>query len=154
MSLTESGGIAGRVGRWSARHKKTAILGWLALIALAVVLGGQVVKQEPTDAQNFSGESRQAEEIRADAGFRDTDRPTETLLVSSKNHTSGDPTFRSAVADLVAAAKRQSAVSLITSQPYGKNGMVSKDGHAALIEVELKGKSEDAANRVAPLMAA
>jgi hypothetical protein len=28
--------IAGRIGRWSARHRKTAIFGWLAFIVLSV----------------------------------------------------------------------------------------------------------------------
>jgi uncharacterized membrane protein YdfJ with MMPL/SSD domain len=154
MSQDSSGGIAGRVGRWSARHKKTAILGWLALIALTVVLGGQVVKQEPTDAQNFNGESRQAEELREEAGFPQTDKPTESILVKSQQHTASDPEFRSAVRDLETTVKAQKDVKRITSSPYAKNGAISEDGHAALIELEMKGSSDDAANRVAPLMAA
>jgi uncharacterized membrane protein YdfJ with MMPL/SSD domain len=154
MTTKPAGGIAGRVGRWSARHKKTAIFGWLALIALAVVLGGNVVAKEPTNADNLNGESRQAEQIREDAGFATEDRPTESLLVQSKTHTVDDAEFKAAVGDLENAAKADSLVKGIASSPYDKGGSVSKDRHAALIEVDLKGKSEDAADKVAPLMAA
>ncbi len=31
--------IAERAGRWSAAHWKTAAVGWLAFVAIAVVLG-------------------------------------------------------------------------------------------------------------------
>ena len=33
---------AARVGRWSAQHRKTAILGWILFVVLATVLGGKV----------------------------------------------------------------------------------------------------------------
>ena len=154
MTTKPAGGVAGRVGRWSARHKKTAIFGWLAFIALAIVLGGGVVKKEPTDAQQYSGESRQAEEIREDAGFPKTDKPTESILVQSKQLTATDPAFKAAVTDVEAAVKSDSLVKGIASSPYDKNGMISENGHAALIEVDLKGKSEDAVDKIAPLMAA
>lgn len=31
-----------RAGRWSATHRKTAVLGWLAFVIAAFVLGGVV----------------------------------------------------------------------------------------------------------------
>ena len=31
--------LAGRMGRWSAGHRKTAIFGWLAFVTLAVLVG-------------------------------------------------------------------------------------------------------------------
>jgi RND superfamily putative drug exporter len=34
--------VAARAGRWSAQHRKTAILGWILFVVLATVLGGQV----------------------------------------------------------------------------------------------------------------
>ena len=36
----QSRSIAARAGRWSARRRKTAIFGWLAFVAVAVLLGG------------------------------------------------------------------------------------------------------------------
>ena len=62
-------GLAARAGHWSARHRKTAIFGWLAFIVVAFVLGGALGQNQPTDAQQYDGESRRAETILADAGF-------------------------------------------------------------------------------------
>ena len=62
-------GPAARAGHWSARHRKTAIFGWLAFIVVMFMLGGALGQKEPTAAQKFDGESRRAETILADAGF-------------------------------------------------------------------------------------
>jgi putative drug exporter of the RND superfamily len=34
--------IAHRAGRWSATHRKTAVIGWILFVALATVVGGMV----------------------------------------------------------------------------------------------------------------
>jgi heme transporter len=39
--------FAGRMGRWSARHRKTAIWGWIAFVVVAVAIGGAVGTQKP-----------------------------------------------------------------------------------------------------------
>jgi hypothetical protein len=31
--------LAARMGRWSARHRKTAVLGWLGFVVLAIAVG-------------------------------------------------------------------------------------------------------------------
>ena len=36
--------IAARMGRWSASHWKTAVFGWLAFVAVALVVGMTVGK--------------------------------------------------------------------------------------------------------------
>jgi uncharacterized membrane protein YdfJ with MMPL/SSD domain len=153
MSVKPAGGIAARAGRWSARHKKTAIIGWFALVALSLVFGGSVVREEPTTAQQYNGESRAAEEIREEAGFPKQDKPIETVLVQSKQHTVDDPAFKAAVGDLERAVKGQPLVKSVDS-PYGEAPIVSHDGHSALIEFELKGKDTEAVDKIAPVMAA
>ena len=35
-------GIAARAGHWSARHRKTAIFGWLGLIIALLFIGGSL----------------------------------------------------------------------------------------------------------------
>src|SRR5689334_10327644 len=59
----KTGGIAARAGRWSARHKKTAIFGWLAFVVIALMIGNMAGTKKPTDAQQFDGESKRAETI-------------------------------------------------------------------------------------------
>jgi uncharacterized membrane protein YdfJ with MMPL/SSD domain len=43
--------LAARAGQWSAQHRKAAILGWLAFVAVAVVLGGAVGTKHPGRAR-------------------------------------------------------------------------------------------------------
>ena len=38
--MNSSHNIAARAGRWSARHRKAAVLGWLAFVVATLVLGG------------------------------------------------------------------------------------------------------------------
>ena len=40
--MTPSKNLAARAGAWSARHRKTAIFGWLAFVAIAFVLATMV----------------------------------------------------------------------------------------------------------------
>ena len=42
----ESHNVAARLGRWSAGHWKTAVFGWLALVAAIEAAGGTIAKQE------------------------------------------------------------------------------------------------------------
>ena len=59
------GGIAARAGRWSARHKKTAIIGWLVFVVVALMAGSMTGTKEPTDADRYDGESRAAQQMRS-----------------------------------------------------------------------------------------
>ena len=58
--LKRSNNIAARMGRWSASHRKSAILGWLAFVVLAVVIGGSLPKTELSNAEMMTGEPAQA----------------------------------------------------------------------------------------------
>ena len=63
--------IASRAARWSARHRRAAILGWIAFVVLSLGIGGAVGTQNIADEDHGTGESRTAERILADAGFPD-----------------------------------------------------------------------------------
>ena len=75
-------GIAARAGHWSARHRKTAIFGWLGLIIALFLIGGSVGQKQPTAAQKQDGDSRKAMQIYEDAGFEK--KTSEMVLVQSK----------------------------------------------------------------------
>ena len=51
--------FAARAGRWSARHRKTAILGWILFVVLATVIGGSIGQRTLDDAAGGNGESKQ-----------------------------------------------------------------------------------------------
>jgi hypothetical protein len=63
--------LPARVGRWSAQHRKTAILGWIAFVVLATVLGGSVGQNMIKDSASGNGESKRGDMIVDAAGFPD-----------------------------------------------------------------------------------
>ena len=151
MHRKDTGGIAARAGRWSARHRKTAIIGWLAFILVAFALGNGMGSKEPTTAERADGESRRAEQVLDRAGFPAA-RGSEMVLVQSSDATVRDPEVRSAIADVVEAVSSQPIVAKVTSPLDG--GSVSADGRSALVEFEIKGDPTTVVDRIAPVTAA
>ena len=95
--MEPSRNIAERAGRWSAQHRKEAILGWLAFVVVALVLGGASVTKLLTDEEQGSGDSGKADRALA-KGF--PDKAGESVLVQSKSLDVDDPKFQAAVADV------------------------------------------------------
>ena len=61
--MQPSRNIAARVGRWSAQHRKKAIVGWIAFVVLAFAIGGKIGTDKLTKAQSGVGESGSADRI-------------------------------------------------------------------------------------------
>ena len=61
-----SSNLAARMGRWSASHKKTAIFGWLAFIAVAFMLGNAVGTKQLDQKKSGTGESGHVNAVLAD----------------------------------------------------------------------------------------
>ena len=76
--MTSPRNLAARTGRWSARHRKTAILGWVAFVVLATVLGGRIGQNNLDDSATGNGESKRGAQLIA-AGF--PERAGEQVLV-------------------------------------------------------------------------
>ncbi|MGH2848305.1 MAG: hypothetical protein ACRDL0_20235, partial [Thermoleophilaceae bacterium] len=81
MRNQTEGNIAARAGRWSAQHRKKAILGWLAFVILAVAIGGSVGTNTLSQDDGGSGESGRADDA-MDAHF--PDEGSESVLVQSQ----------------------------------------------------------------------
>src|SRR3954449_2792919 len=94
--------MAQRAARWSAEHRRAAILGWLALVIASVFIGGAVGTKQLADEDLGSGQARQADQILAKAGFNQ--RANEEILIQARSSdlTVNDPRFRAAVASVVA----------------------------------------------------
>ncbi len=145
--------LAGRAGRWSAAHWKTAAFGWLAFAVLAVVVWQVVGAKEMKPWAISNGESRRAEQMLDEANFRIPAR--ESVLVQSRTATVGDPAFVAAVAVLVQTLSGQENVTNIVSPvDHPRAGLVSRDRHSALVQFDVKGKAEDASDKIAPILAA
>ena len=97
--MSASIGIAGKAGRWSARHPWTAISLWIAFVAVAVVIGSAVGTKQLTESESASGESGVAARTLDKAGFKM--QPGEQVIVQSKTLKATDPAFRAVVGDVV-----------------------------------------------------
>ena len=142
--LRHSTNVAARMGRWSARHRKTAIFGWLAFVVASFVVGTAVGLRTIDESDYNVGEARQGDHIIRDGGFR-LDEQSELVLVESKTLTADDPAFRAVVGQAVAMLGGFRQVTSVQS-PYtaGNEGQISKDGHAALIQFTPEGSFEEA----------
>jgi uncharacterized membrane protein YdfJ with MMPL/SSD domain len=144
--------LAARMARWSAQHRKIAILGWLACAALlfAVSLAAPMKKID-TDTTG-PGESGRADKILA-TSFK---QPAgESILIQSRSLAAGEAKFDAAVKAAVAAVSRLDAVKNVRS-PFaaGNDGQISGDGHAALVEFQIRGDSANAVDKIDPVVAA
>jgi uncharacterized membrane protein YdfJ with MMPL/SSD domain len=150
----QSNSFAARAGRWSAQHRKKAILGWFAFVIIATVLGGMVGTKTLADEDTGNGESKRGDQIVEAAGF--PEQTGETVLVQGKDGLKvGDPKFTAAVNDVVAKLEQTKGVSNIESPLDSQNkGNISKDGRSVLVNFELPGDEDKAKDAVeAPLAA-
>ena len=117
---------AARAGRWSAKHRKTAILGWILFVVLATVVGGKVGQNDLQDSATGSGESKRGDMIVEAAGF--PDQAGEQVLVQGKGSvTARDPQVTTAVKDVVSRLERIRGITGIETP------LVSKDGRSVLV---------------------
>ena len=145
--------LAGRAGSWSAAHWKRAAFGWLAFAVAAVAIGSVVGARQMKDWAVSNGDSRRAEQILDQANFNIPAR--ESVLVQSQTATYKDPSFEAAVGGVVQDLALQPNVENIVSPIENPNaGLVSRDGHSALVQFDVKGKAADAQNKIAPILAA
>ena len=145
--------LAGRAGRFSTAHWKTAAFGWIAIAIGCVVVGGAVGSKQMKPWGVANGDSRRAEQILDRADFNIPAQ--ESVLVQSRSSTIDEAAFSSAVGGVVQTLSEQPNVDRITSPINDPNaGLISRDRHSALVEFTIKGKADDAKNKVGPILAA
>src|SRR5215813_10356043 len=136
----QSRNLAARVGRWSAQHRKTAILGWIAFVILATFIGGSVGQNMIKDSASGNGESKRGDMIVDAAGF--PDKAGEQVLIQGKS--TDDPAVTAAVKDVVSRLERIKGITEIES-PLHKDqraSTVSKDGRSVVVNFSIPGKEE------------
>ncbi len=142
--------LAERAGTWSASHWKAATLAWLAFVIVAAVLGQALGTVRLTDAEQATGESARAESVLAAAGFQD--RAGESVLVQSPHLNASDPAFRKALAGVVAKLHGLPQIRDLRSPLDGDPGEISRDGHSALAQFDIRGPQESADQLVQPVL--
>ncbi|MFF8475337.1 MMPL family transporter [Streptomyces sp. NPDC015414] len=143
-------GLAARAGGWSARHRWAAVGIWVLFVVLAMGLGSAAGRVDVDESDQLKGETHTAAKIIEDAGI---EQPAgETVLIQSRDGalraTSGE--FRSAVDDVIEAVGGTGKVTHVTS-PYDTR-TISRDGRTALVQFDMRGDAETAADRVEPVL--
>ncbi len=141
--------FAGRMGRWSAQHRKIAIFGWLGFVVLSVVIGIAAGTNELKRNDAIPGEAGRAVRL-IDKEF--APRASETVLVQSETLTASDPAFRAAVGDLVRKVSSFAVVGKVDSPYASANAsQISQDRRSALVNFEFKSSAQDAMNISKPV---
>jgi uncharacterized membrane protein YdfJ with MMPL/SSD domain len=141
-------GIAATMGGWSARHRWAAVGGWLLFVILAMVIGQAAGRVDVDEAKATPGEVAQAATINDNAGLQDA--ATETVLIQTTHGAVTDRAVRGAVSDVMAAVRSTGRATAIRS-PYDTKA-ISADHRSALVRFDMRGKADDAADRVQPVL--
>ena len=146
--------VVERVAGWSARHRKTAVLGWLVLVA-AVFIAGQMLSAKNLPS-NDAGQSGQAEQTLQRLGVATA--PQENVLIQSRGtgRLGSDPQMRQAVRQVVTAlsALPHSARDIVSPLSPGHAGLVAGDGRTALVTFQVPEKAANEDQAVAPALRA
>jgi uncharacterized membrane protein YdfJ with MMPL/SSD domain len=145
--------LAARAGRWSARHRRTAIAGWLAFVLIAFFVGGAVGQKQLSQVDMGNGDSQRAGRAVEAADFPKF--AEEEILVQNRSVGRNEVAMRGAVADVIRLLSGVPHVYDVRSALSGGNpGQISADGRSALIRFKLAGDDELAQERVDAALAA
>jgi len=145
--------FASRAGRWSARHRKQAILGWIAFVVIATVAGGVIGTSSLEPAEMGNGSSRTADLAVDRAGFRETSG--EQVLLQARTPAASSAELQQAAGELAGRLAHVPHVEKVVSAfDAGATGQLSKDGRSALLSFDIAGDDDAVADRVGATLAA
>ncbi|HET6866635.1 MAG TPA: MMPL family transporter, partial [Solirubrobacteraceae bacterium] len=138
---------AAAAGCWSATHRRKAIVGWLAFVLAAFVIGGAIGQRHLTQAEMGNGQSGRALRAYSEAFPK---QASEQVLVQGTGRVSiGSPAFTAAVQDLVARLDATRYVSDVRSPLSQANrAQLAHDGRSALVTFQLAGDESQVQQRV------
>jgi putative drug exporter of the RND superfamily len=143
------------VAGWSARHRKVAVFGWLALVAV-LFLGGQAVGGKSLPVYD-AGQAGQAERALHQVGVQYP--AVEDVLIQARQPGqtfAASPQLRQAASQVAAALARLPQAAVHIQSPLGPGGgaLVSRDGRSALVRFEVPGPQDSWPTAVAPALRA
>jgi len=149
--------VVERIAGWSARHRAIALIGWLLLVAGAVVIGNSLGTKNLNSYD--PGEAGRAERVLSSPGV--VQRATENVLIQERTAgrtVAGDPAARAAIRQVTVALERIPRVATNVQSPLapggtglaaGGHGLISRDGRSALVTFEVAGNVNNADQIVA-----
>ena len=143
------------IAGWSTRHRKTVLFGWLALVAVAYLIGQLL--GAPSLPQNDLGQAGQAEQTLQHLGVATPS--SEEVLIQARTPGATfatDPAMRQAVSQVVAALSRVpgAATGIRSPLSQGGQGLVSANGRSALVTFTVPGPAADVTTAVTPALSA
>ena len=144
-------GFTGRVTRIAALHPWRTLGLWAVIVALA--FGASGAMKASTNMDSGGTESAKAQDL-IEKRLREDTPPEEFIIVESETTTADNPTFAGVVDSLVAELEAIDVVDSVASYRNGGEGLVSDDGHTALITARLTGDKVDAGDTAKPVVAA
>src|ERR1700733_14780543 len=143
------------IAGWSTRHRKTVLFGWLALVAVAYLIG-QLLGAASLP-QNDLGQAGQAEQTLQHLGVAPPS--SEEVLIQARTPGATfatDPAMRQAVRQVVAALSRLPGAAAGISSPLSPGGqaLVSANGRSTLVTFTVPGPAADVTTAVTPALSA
>src|ERR1700722_1699978 len=138
--------VTERIAGWSARHRKTAVFGWLLLIA-AIFMAGQAIGSGNLP-QYDAGQAGQAEHVQNQVAPAQYNALAESVLIQARApgvSFANNASMRLAASEVAAAlsALPKSAAGIRSPLSAGGQSLVSKDGRSALVTFQVPGNVAD-----------
>ena len=148
--VRRSTNFAARMARWSANHRKKAIFGWLALAVVLFAVSFVSPMKSIVFETSGPGESGRADAIL----YNDFKQPAgEAVLIENPSLSADGPEFKAVVRSVITRLSTLDAVAKVES-PYDadNSGQISDDKHSVLVPIEIRGPSDEAADKVDPIV--
>ena len=142
--------LTGTAGRWSAGHPWTVIAAWVAAVVILLVTGHMFGTFQLPNSEQSAGQSLQAHRMMA-KDF--TQHASESVLFDSSSLRVSSPAYQAAIKDVVARIEATGRVTAIHSPlAAAYRNQISPSGRAALLQFQITGDVNSAANRVGPVL--
>src|SRR5690242_5999685 len=144
--------VVERIAGWSARHRALALVGFLFLVAGAVVIGNTLGTKNLNSYD--PGEAGRAERVLSSPGV--VQRAAESVLIQERTGgrtVATDPQAREAIRQVAVALEHMPRVATGVRSPLapggtglaaGGHGLISRDGRSALVTFEVAGNPDNA----------
>jgi RND superfamily putative drug exporter len=131
--------IVERVAGWSARHKKTAVFGWLLLVAVCLVVGQRV---GTSNINSYDpGQAGTAERVLNESVVQQPDGESVLIQAAPGRTFASDPSLKLAVRDVVAALRAVPGSATTIESPFTSQGLVN--GRSALVTFNVAGNPDN-----------
>jgi putative drug exporter of the RND superfamily len=149
--------VTERIAGWSARHRKTAVFGWLVFVALIFVAGQAHGMSQNTvyDPGQAGQAERTLQQLTGDGGIE----PTEAVLIATRGSGAAwdrNPALRQAAGQVVSALSRLPGSARDISSPLSRSGrsLIAPGGRSVLVTFTVPGSGTNAGNAVQPALRA